>query len=95
MISRRVVYRVHAIQRMFSRGISADDVHRVLATGEVVENYPDDRPYPSRLLLGWSGARPLHLVAAYNPEANEEIVITVYEPDPGMWGKDFKKRGKE
>ena len=91
---RKVVYRVHAVQRMFARGISAEDVGQVLATGEIIEDYPDDKPYPSRLLLGWSGKRPLHLVVAYNAEENEEILITVYEPDPSQWDEEFRRRKK-
>jgi hypothetical protein len=90
--SRRIVYRVHALQRMFRRSISADEVSLVLASGEVVENYPDDKPYPSRLLLGWVGTRPLHVVAAHNAGEDEEIVITVYEPDPDLWDPEFKRR---
>lgn len=47
-----LVFRVHAIRRMFGHRISEDDVHQVLLTGEVIEEYPDDTPYPSRLVLG-------------------------------------------
>jgi len=90
--SSRTVFRVHALQRMFSRSISADEVSSVLVSGEVVEDHPDDKPYPSRLLLGWIGPRPLHVVAAYNTREDEEIVITVYEPDPGLWDSEFKRR---
>lgn len=60
----------------------------VLPTGEVIESYPNDLPYPSKLMLGWRGNRPLHVVAADNLESGETIVITVYEPDPqelGSW----------
>ncbi len=60
----KLVFRVHAIQRMVQRQISVDDVRYVLATGEVLENYPDDTPYPSRLVLGSVGARYLHVVVA-------------------------------
>jgi len=87
-----VVFRVHALQRVFERRISVDDVYAVIGRGEVIENYPDDRPYPSRLVLGWRGARPLHAVVADNPSENELIVITVYEPDPEVWEADFKRR---
>jgi len=27
----------------------------VIETGEIIEDYPNDFPYPSRLLLGWCG----------------------------------------
>jgi hypothetical protein len=79
---------------MFTRAIQADDVDGILASGEVVEDYPDDKPYPSRLLLGWTGKRPLHVVAAHNASENEEIVITVYEPDPSQWDSEFRRRRK-
>jgi len=79
---------------MFSRHISVEDVARVLAVGNVVEDYPDDKPYPSRLLLGWTEHRPLHVVAAYNIREDEEIVITVYEPNPQQWDAEFRKRRK-
>ncbi|HEC98793.1 MAG TPA: DUF4258 domain-containing protein [Proteobacteria bacterium] len=69
----RLVLRVHAIQRMFQRKISYEDVLSVLRTGEVIEVYPADVPYPSRLILGWCGARPLHAVVADNAETKETI----------------------
>lgn len=61
----RVIYRVHAVQRMFERGITEAEVRSVLTHGEEIAAYPDDNPYPSRLRLGWRGERPVHVVAAY------------------------------
>lgn len=92
MSSFRLVYRVHAIKRMFSRGISADDVYHVLMRGEVIETYPDDTPHPSRLILGWRNKRPIHIVVADNTVDKEIIVITVYEPDPQQWEQNFRSR---
>lgn len=92
MGSERLVFRVHTIQRMFERRISEEDVRRVLETGKTSESYPDDEPYPSRLVLGWSGARPLHVVVADNRDQDETVVITVYEPDPDRWEPDFSER---
>ena len=88
----RLVFRVHAIQRMFKRRIGEEEVKEVVTTGETIETYPDDRPFPSRLILGWSGARPIHVVAADNVEAQETIIITVYQPDAEEWEQDFKRR---
>lgn len=87
-----LVFRVHAMQRMFQRRISAEDVRHVLATGEDIEEYPNDTPYPSRLVLGWCGDRPMQVVVADNPESQETIVITVYEPDPLQWEPGFRRR---
>ncbi|MGC2519872.1 MAG: DUF4258 domain-containing protein [Burkholderiales bacterium] len=49
----KVTYRVHVVTRMFERGITEEEVHRVLSEGDVIAAYPEDQPYPSRLLLGW------------------------------------------
>ena len=64
--SENLVFRVHAIQRMFQRGISEDMVRRTLETSQTIEEYPDDQPYPSRLVLGWYDTQPLHMVIALN-----------------------------
>ena len=88
----KVIYRVHAVRRMFDRGITEAEVSRVLSEGAEIAAYPDDTPYPSRILLGWRGNRPLHVVAAYNAEDDEQIVITVYEPDPALWEEGFRRR---
>lgn len=90
----KITFRVHAIQRMFQRSISVDDVRQVLSIGEVIEDYPDDTPYPSKLILEWIKGRPIHVVAAYNSDEKEIVVITVYEPDPLQWDQDFRKRIK-
>ena len=88
----RLVFRVHAIQRMFQRQVSERDIRQVLEKGDVIERYPDAVLYPGRLMLGWAGSRPLHVVAAENKKDSETIVITVYEPDPELWEADFKRR---
>lgn len=88
----RLIYRVHAIERMVERGINDDDVRRVLAEGKEIETYAGDYPYPSRLIIGWCGARPIHLVVADNLADNETIVVTVYEPDPERWEPGFERR---
>jgi hypothetical protein len=86
---------VHAIQRMFERGMSVDDVRQVVAGGEIIEEYPEDTPFPSRLVLGRSGGRGFHVVLADNNDAWETIVITVYEPDETRWEPDLRTRRRQ
>jgi len=88
----RLVFRVHALKRMFERGITVEDVRSAVTSGEVIQNYPDDRPYPSRLMLGWIGPRPLHVVVAEDSEAGILMVVTAYEPDPVQWDAGFKRK---
>jgi len=87
-----LIFRLHAIKRMFERKVDADDVRHILETGEVIEDYPTDTPYPSCLVLGWRGIRPLHIVVAYNTMDNETIIITAYEPDSKQWNGSFIRR---
>jgi hypothetical protein len=79
---------------MFQRQISAAAVLHVLDTGTSVEEYSDDFPYPSRLVLGWWNSRPLHVVVAENTEKGTRIVITVYQPNLEEWEPGFRKRRK-
>jgi hypothetical protein len=74
---------------MFEREISKEDLRQALETGKIIESYPDDEPYPSRLVLGWSGAQPIPVVVADNRDENEIIVITVYVPDLDRWEPGF------
>ena len=77
---------------MFERAITVDDVRQVLATGETIREYADDRPLSSRLVLGWREGRPIHVVAADDPDGSLTVVITAYVPDPERWGPGYRRR---
>lgn len=82
----------HAVQQMFARSISDQDIASVVQLGEVISEYPDDRPYPSYLIFRYIGFRPIHVVIAINPDDKSCIIVTAYEPSSGLWGPDFKTR---
>ncbi len=88
----KITFRIHAIQRMFERNVTEIDIRNVLMNGELIENYPNDTPYPSRLMLGWDEDRPLHVVVADNAKEDEWVVITVYEPNLNLWESDYRRR---
>jgi hypothetical protein len=88
----KLVYRLHAVRRMLERKIGEAEVRRVIETGDVIARYPGDTPYPSRLILGWSAGKPRHVLVADNAVEQEIVVITVYEPDPGLWDRGFRRR---
>ena len=92
MNSRPLVFRIHAVQRMFERKISEESVKQVLRSGEMIEDYSDEMPRPGGLMLGRRGNRPLHVVMTENERDNELIVITVYEPKLSHWKPGFKTR---
>jgi hypothetical protein len=94
MISRPIFFRIHAIQRMFERRVSEENVRQVLESGEMIEDYSDEMPHPSGLISGKRGNRPLHIVVAENTRDGGLVVITVYEPDPSQWKPGFRNRRK-
>jgi len=77
---------------MLKRNISAAQLEKMIESDiELIEDYPDDQPYPSRLVLGHMGSRPIHAVLAFRPD-NSIIVVTVYEPDLQVWDPSFRER---
>ena len=72
----RLVFSAHAVQRMFQRGISADEVKSVIAEGEAIADYPADSPYPSRLMLRFVEGRPIHVVLALDEDGGTCVVVT-------------------
>ena len=59
--------------------------------GEIIRQYPDDRPTPSCLILGWVTENiPLHVVVGC--DGTFLYAITAYYPDPDEWEADMKTR---
>jgi hypothetical protein len=82
----------HALERMMERGISREIVKKVLLSGEIIEDYPNDKPYPSALLLGWVEGEPFHVVTALDSESGCCFIITAYKPDLEHFEPDYKTR---
>lgn len=91
----QVEWQRHALERLLERGFSRQGVLSTLTVGEVIEEYPDDRPFPSALILGWIDRRPLHVVVALDPVNSWAFVVTAYEPDLEHFEPDFKTRRKK
>lgn len=88
----KIVFRVHAVQRMFERKVSVRNVSQALQSGEVIEDYSAEMPEPGRLVLGFRGKRAFHMVISETPETHGVTIVTVYLPDPNKWDKNFKVR---
>jgi hypothetical protein len=63
-----------------------------LLEGEIVEDYPDDKPFPTSLFLGWFHREPFHVVSALDSLNGYCFVITVYRPDLDHFEADYKTR---
>ena len=87
-----ITFSRHAVQRMFQRDLSADDIEVIVASGLVIEDHPSDFPHPSCLLLGYADGRGVHVVAARDAVTGTCIEVTVYEPDVSRWWDDLTMR---
>ncbi len=78
----------HATLQMFKRRIEVENIEKILKTGKVIKEYPEDKPYASFLILGFIDNRPIHIVASLDDHKNCYI-ITAYEPDIKLWNENF------
>ncbi|MBO8128055.1 MAG: DUF4258 domain-containing protein [Peptococcaceae bacterium] len=97
----RIVFSGHFRERMRTRGITLQEIARVIETGEIIQGHAPwtygNNPNPVRVVMGHGeGDRVLHVVVALRKDA--VVLVTVYEPDPEIWEDDLKTlklRGKK
>ena len=89
--NKRINITVHAIRRMHERNILMDDICEVLKQGALIEEYRDDYPYPSCLIMGRLSDRIFHVVCSFSDPL---YIITAYEPDLTEWENDYRTRKK-
>jgi hypothetical protein len=93
--NKNVEFQKHALKRLVEEKLTVDIILEVIASGEVIKEYSDDKPYPSILILGYHNVRPVHVVCAYNSDADKTHIITNYEPTLEYYEPGFKVRRKE
>jgi hypothetical protein len=85
----------HADDEAAVDSLLLDEIYFSVLHGEVIEDYPTDKPYPSCLIFGRTvRAEPVHSVWAYNEQTKWSVLVTVYRPDPKRW-IDWTKRRNE
>ena len=81
----------HVIIRLFQRNITQSDVEYAILSGEIIEEYERDYPYPSCLVYGINlNKEVIHIVCGLSED--ELWIITAYYPDITEWENDMKTR---
>ena len=76
----------HADEEAEDDQLTFDEIYFSVFHGEIIEQYPTDKPYPSCLIYGQTfSGDPVHRVWAYNAQNQWAVLITVYRPDPRRW----------
>jgi hypothetical protein len=82
----------HAVKRMIKRSIDRSEMEQAVLSGEIIEEYPEDKYSPSCLIYGRTKAdRHLHVQLSLPPLV---VVITAYDPDETEW-IDYRVRRKK
>lgn len=84
-------FTVHAHQEMVAENISLEETLQAIATGHIIENYPEHRRGACCLLNGLTSQnRPVHIVCTTTQPML--IIITVYEPKAPRWITPTRRR---
>lgn len=91
LADRRVFWTYHMNMRMDTRLITRRMIIEATSL-EIIESYPDDKYFPSYLVLAWHGNDAFHVLFATDIVNNNVRVITVYRPNPEIWDNTMKTR---
>ncbi len=96
LLQDKFTYSRHALDEMKAEPLGRiyeADIEAIILSSETIKQYPEDRPYPSVLIAGYSGEQNdiIHVVCAYDGTDGSAVLVTAYRPDPKIW-LDYKTR---
>ena len=89
-----IIITQHALLRLRQKNIKYSDVKNAILTGDIIEEYPDDFPYPSCLISGFGKRERVHLHTVVGINIPSLWIITAYYPTTDKWYDDYKPRRK-
>ncbi|MFM7438336.1 MAG: DUF4258 domain-containing protein, partial [Snowella sp.] len=76
----------HADEEAVEDDLTFDEIYFSILFGEIIEQYPNNKPYPQYLVYGQTfSGDSVHSVWEYNKETKWAVIVTVYRPDPTKW----------
>ena len=88
----RILWTYHVNMRLGQRFITRETIIAAVESYEIVEAYPDDKYFPSYLLLGRQGEEAFHALFGADVDGQNVRVVTAYYPSPEEWEEDLKTR---
>ena len=86
--------RYHASRRMSEREILYEEVLKVISKGELIERYPEAKPFPAYLMMGFVKEKePLYVLCSFDGEIVH--IITVHWLDPKKWITPWTRRKRK
>ncbi|GHU38538.1 hypothetical protein FACS1894105_12620 [Clostridia bacterium] len=89
-----VKWTTHVLARLQERGINPSDIFNCIENGCIIEDYPDDYPFPSCLILG-SAVNGTSIHSVIGVGEDNLWLITAYYPNIDDWKNNFTKRKEQ
>ena len=87
-----IYWTYHVNMRLGNRFISREAIVDAANSFALVESYPDDKYFPSFLLLGRAGTDAFHVLFGVDVAGSNVRVVTAYRPSRDEWSDDLKTR---
>ena len=91
----KILWTYHVNMRLRGRSIPREMVIMSRDSFEVIEEYPEDRYFPSYLLYSVYRGEIFHVLCATDVEADNIRIVTAYRPNPEEWESDLKTRRRK
>ena len=87
-----ILWTYHVNMRLQGRSIARQAILEAVDTYEIIEAYPEDKYFPSYLVLATHHEEGFHILFAPDVEGTNVRVVTAYRPSPDEWASDGKTR---
>ncbi|MEC4804016.1 MAG: DUF4258 domain-containing protein [Jaaginema sp. PMC 1079.18] len=92
VLDQRIWITDHADEEAENDDLTFEEIYFSVIYGEILEEYPNNFPYPRCLIFGTTFANePVHTIWDYDEETQTATLVTVYRPDSRRW-INFKTR---
>ncbi len=91
---RKVFWTYHVNMRLKMRSISREMILSSVNDLEIIEQYLEDKYFPSYLMISNYNKIDYHLLIAVDVTGDNVRVVTTYLPNPQKWEPGFKIRRK-
>jgi len=78
--------------RLQQRAITRGSIISSVETYEIIEQYPEDKYFPSYLVFAQAGSNIFHIHIAVDKEGDNVRIITAYKPTLDKWENNYKTR---
>jgi len=82
----------HAYGKLWTLDCTFGEFEAALESAVVIAESQLAQSSFKELVLTVEWTHPLHVVVVVDPIREEERILTVYQPNPGLWSPDYRRR---